>query len=134
MPTRTNARESQERPLTGRQGTAVSDHGRVVGGVEYDNANSAERFELSASIGLAHDYLLVMRGAERTFAAIADMAPDAPIYTLLFDREATGSRFEGRRVVTSGLQRLGIRQRGFRALLPLLPTAAARLRADGHDL
>ena len=37
------------------------------------------------SVGLVHDYLLVMRGAERTFAAIADCWPDAPIYTLLFD-------------------------------------------------
>ena len=86
------------------------------------------------STGLAHDYLLVMRGAERTFAAIADLAPAAPIYTLLYDRDGTGGRFDGHRVVTSGLQRLGVRQRGFRALLPLLPGAAARLPADGHDL
>jgi glycosyltransferase involved in cell wall biosynthesis len=86
------------------------------------------------STGLAHDYLLVMRGAERTFAAIADLAPAAPIYTLLYDRDGTGGRFDGHRVVTSGLQRLGVRQRGFRALLPLLPGAASRLPADEHDL
>lgn len=86
------------------------------------------------SVGLAHDYLLVMRGAERTFAAIAELAPEAPIYTLLYDRDGTGGRFDGHPVVTSGLQRLGVRQRGFRALLPLMPGAAARLPADGHDL
>jgi glycosyltransferase involved in cell wall biosynthesis len=86
------------------------------------------------STGLAHDYLLVMRGAERTFAAIAELAPSAPIYTLLYDRDGTGGRFDGRRVVTSGLQRLGVRQRGFRALLPVLPGAAARLPVDEHDL
>ena len=38
-----------------------------------------------SSVGLVHDYLLVMRGAERTFAAIAECWPDAPIYTLLYD-------------------------------------------------
>jgi glycosyltransferase involved in cell wall biosynthesis len=86
------------------------------------------------SVGLAHDYLLVMRGAERTFAAMADLAPDAPIYTLLYDRDGTGGRFEGHRVVSSGLQRLGVTQRRFRSLLPLLPAAAARLPAGGHDL
>ena len=36
---------------------------------------------------LVHDYLLVMRGAERTFAAMADAWPEAPIYTLLYDRD-----------------------------------------------
>jgi glycosyltransferase involved in cell wall biosynthesis len=86
------------------------------------------------SIGLVHDYLLVMRGAERTFAAIADMAPSAPVYTLLYDRQATGGRFDSHRVVTSGLQRLGVRQRGFRALLPLLAGAAARLPTRRHQV
>lgn len=85
-------------------------------------------------IGLAHDYLLVMRGAERTFAAIADLAPSSPIYTLLYDREGTQGRFESHPVITSPLQRLPLRQRGFRGLLPLFPAAAARLRADEHRL
>jgi glycosyltransferase involved in cell wall biosynthesis len=86
------------------------------------------------SVGLAHDYLLVMRGAERTFAAIAELAPNAPIYTLLYDREGTGGQFDSHPVVTSKLQRLGVRQRGFRALLPLYPGAAARLPAEDHHL
>src|SRR5207248_241289 len=47
-----------------------------------------------ADVVLAHDYLLVMRGAERTFATIADLYEQAPIFTLLFD-EALGTRFEG---------------------------------------
>ena len=87
-----------------------------------------------ASVGLAHDYLLVMRGAERTFAAIAELAPSAPIYTLLHDRAGTDGRFDGHAVVTSPLQRLGIRQSGFRALLPLMPVAAARMSAKRHDV
>jgi glycosyltransferase involved in cell wall biosynthesis len=88
----------------------------------------------AASVGLAHDYLLVMRGAERTFAAIADLAPSAPIYTLLYDRDGTGGRFESHHVVTSPLQRLGVGQKGFRSLLPLMPLAAALLPAERHDV
>ncbi|HET9185498.1 MAG TPA: glycosyltransferase [Solirubrobacterales bacterium] len=87
-----------------------------------------------SSVALVHDYLLVMRGAERTFAAMAECWPEAPIYTLLYDEEGTGGQFADRVVNTSYLQRLGIRQRGFRALLPAFPRAVRGLRLDGHDL
>jgi glycosyltransferase involved in cell wall biosynthesis len=76
---------------------------------------------------LVHDYLLVLRGAERTFAAIADTWPEAPISTLLYDEAGTEARFAGRRISTSPLQRLGINQGNFRAALPLFPTAVRRL-------
>ncbi|MGH2914262.1 MAG: glycosyltransferase [Solirubrobacteraceae bacterium] len=84
--------------------------------------------------GLAHDYLLVMRGAERTFAQIARCFPGAPVYTLLYDRERLGRLFSDREVVTSRLQRLPIRQRGFRSLLPLCPGAIDRLAVAQHDV
>jgi glycosyltransferase involved in cell wall biosynthesis len=76
---------------------------------------------------LAHDYLLVMRGAERTFAGICDLYPGAPILTLLLDAQAVGARFEGHSITTSALQRLGVRQANFRRMLPLYPIAAARM-------
>jgi glycosyltransferase involved in cell wall biosynthesis len=88
----------------------------------------------SPRVALAHDYLLVMRGAERTFAAMADHYPDAPIHTLLYDEEGTQERFAGRSVSTSPLQRLGIGQRSFRRLLPLYPWATGRLRPAGCDV
>ena len=80
-----------------------------------------------SDVVLVHDYLLVLRGAERTFAAIADTWPDAPIATLLYDEAGTEGRFAGRQVATSPLQRLGIRQRHFRAALPVFGTAVRRL-------
>lgn len=89
---------------------------------------------MSVHPALVHDYLLVMRGAERTFAAMADCWPDAPISTLLYDAGGTASRFESHSVRTSYLQRLPLRQRGFRALLPLFPRAAERLPVDGGDV
>ncbi len=83
---------------------------------------------------LVHDYLLVMRGAERTFARIADIWPGAPIATLLYDGDVFGKRLSGHAVRTSRLQRLGARQSTFKALLPALPAAAERLPVAGHDL
>src|SRR5947209_18868892 len=88
----------------------------------------------TAPVALVHDYLLVMRGAERTFAAMADCWPEAPVYTLLYDEEGTGGRLRGREVTTSPLQRTGVRQRGFRRLLPLFPWATSRLPVDRHDV
>jgi glycosyltransferase involved in cell wall biosynthesis len=85
-------------------------------------------------VGLAHDYLLVMRGAERTFAAMADEWPDAPIHTTIYDEAGTERRFAGRDVRVSPLQRLGVRQGGFRRLLPLFPWAVGRLDVSEHDV
>lgn len=85
-------------------------------------------------VGLAHDYLLVLRGAERTFAQIAACWPKAAIYTLLYDEKATRDGFAGRAVRTSYLQRLHVRQRGFRGLLPLFPRAAERLPLGDHEV
>jgi glycosyltransferase involved in cell wall biosynthesis len=85
-------------------------------------------------ISLAHDYLLVMRGAERTFAAIADLYPQAPIFTLLHDEDGTNGRFAGRSITTSPLQRFGIDQSAFRRLLPLYPHAIERLKLPQSDV
>ena len=87
-----------------------------------------------SSVGLVHDYLLTMRGAERTFAAFADCWRDAPIYTTLYSSDGTEQRFASRDVHTSYLQRLRVRQRGFRRLLPLYPRAVERLPVSGHDV
>jgi glycosyltransferase involved in cell wall biosynthesis len=81
-----------------------------------------------------HDYLLVMRGAERTFAAMADCWPDAPVYTSLYSESGTEGAFADRRVETSYLQRIGIDQKGFRRLLPLFPSAFERLRLSEYEL
>jgi glycosyltransferase involved in cell wall biosynthesis len=68
-----------------------------------------------------------MRGAERTFLAIADAYPDAAIATLLYDPSGTEGRFRHRRVRTSFLRPIAASQRRFRRFMPLLPLAAERL-------
>jgi glycosyltransferase involved in cell wall biosynthesis len=85
-------------------------------------------------VTLAHDYLLVMRGAERTFAAIAELYSDAAIVSLLYDELATDGRFAGRSITTSPLQRLGLSQTNFRRLLPLYPLAVERLKLPSCEV
>src|SRR3954453_24236670 len=86
------------------------------------------------NVGLVHDCLLVLRGAERTFASMAQCWRDAPIYTLLYDERGTHGAFAGRVAGTSYLQHLPVRQHGFRMLLPALPHAAETLRVGDHDV
>jgi glycosyltransferase involved in cell wall biosynthesis len=88
----------------------------------------------SQSVALVHDYLLVLRGAERSFAAIADCWPEASVYTLLYDREGTENVFVGRDVRPSYLQRLRVRQSGFRRLMPMFPRAVEHLPVGDADL
>lgn len=88
----------------------------------------------SERVTLVHDYLLVMRGAERTFAAMAELYPQAPVFTLLYDEQGTDGRFAGHAITTSPLQRLGVRQSGFRKLLALYPWAIERLRLPPSEI
>lgn len=94
----------------------------------------ARAVKAPTTIGLVHDYLLVLRGAERTFAAMADRFPDAPLYTLLYDEEGTRGRFADRAITTSFLQSLNVGQAGFRKLLPLFPAAVERLPVSDCDI
>jgi glycosyltransferase involved in cell wall biosynthesis len=90
--------------------------------------------EFGIDVTLAHDYLLVMRGAERTFAAMADVYRSAPIFTLLYDEAGTDGRFARHSVHSSPLNRLGVGQRQFRRLLPLYPWAIRRLELPRGDV
>lgn len=85
-------------------------------------------------VALVHDYLLFLRGGERTFAAIAEEWLKAPIFTAAYREGATEGRFAGRDVRTSWMQRIGVNRHWYRALLPLYPRAIESLRLDGHGV
>jgi glycosyltransferase involved in cell wall biosynthesis len=85
-------------------------------------------------IALVHDFLLDVRGAERVFAALCDLFPDADLYTTVYDERGTEGWFEHRRVNTSFLQRLRPTARTFRSLLPLYPYAVESLDLSGYDV
>jgi glycosyltransferase involved in cell wall biosynthesis len=47
----------------------------------------------SKKIALAHDFFSVWGGAERVFRVMTDMYPEAPIYTLFYDRQLVQKYF-----------------------------------------
>lgn len=85
-------------------------------------------------VALVHDFLLDVRGAERVFAVMCDLFPEADVYTAVYDPKGTEGRFAHRRVRTSFLQRVRPTVRTFRALLPLYPLAMESLDLRGYDL
>jgi glycosyltransferase involved in cell wall biosynthesis len=85
-------------------------------------------------IALVHDFLLDLRGAERVFASICDIYPNADVYTAVYDERGTEGRFAHRDVNTSFLQRTRPTARTFRPLLPLYPYAIESFDLGGYDL
>ena len=85
-------------------------------------------------VALVHDFLLDLRGAERVLLALCEMYPNADLFTAVYDPVGTQGRFEGRKVVTSSLQRLHPTADNFRPLLPFYPGAIEALDLRGYDL
>ncbi|MBP7058554.1 glycosyltransferase [Candidatus Gracilibacteria bacterium] len=86
-------------------------------------------------VALVHDFLVKLGGAERVLKVFADLYPDAPIYTLLYDEKACGEVFPKERVRTSFLQKLPLwLRKKQRYLFPLMPRATESLDFSGFDL
>ena len=85
-------------------------------------------------IALIHDFLVDVRGAERVFAALCDLYPQADVYTAVYDERGTEGWFSHRDVNTSFLQRLRPTARTFRGLLPLYPYAMEAIDLTGYDV
>jgi len=84
-------------------------------------------------VALVHDWLTGMRGGERVLERVCQMFPDAPIFTLLWNRGTVSSGIESHRIVTSFLQRLPGARTRYREYLPLFPRAAESLDLSGFD-
>ncbi|MGK2849185.1 MAG: glycosyltransferase [Minisyncoccota bacterium] len=86
-------------------------------------------------VALVHDFLTVYGGAERVFGAIAEIFPEAPIYTLLADSRITERYFFGHSIRTSWIGRLPhfLRQR-YRWFLPFFPVAVESFDLRDFDI
>lgn len=85
-------------------------------------------------MALVHDYLVQYGGAERVLEALADIFPDAPIFTLLYDEEKMNGALKGKIIKTSFLQKIPFAKKHHRLFLALMPLAAESLDLSGYDL
>ncbi|MBI4101076.1 glycosyltransferase [Candidatus Microgenomates bacterium] len=87
-------------------------------------------------IALVHDWFnQTIGGAERVALELADMFPEAPIYTLIFNQTKFASLLNLKRIHTASLTRLaGWLKRRPRYLLPRIPKAVASFNFDAFDI
>lgn len=86
-------------------------------------------------VAIVHDFLTGPGGAERVLQVLAEMFPEAPIYTLLYDPVRTGEYFRKRDVRASFLQRFPrfLRRRP-RLLLPFYAVAVETFDLRDFDI
>ena len=85
-------------------------------------------------VALVHHWLVTLRGGERVLEALAELFPDADIFTLVCDEARMAPVFSGHRIRTSPLQRLPLATRWYPHYLPLFPWATERLDLRGYPL
>ncbi|MEK7076065.1 MAG: glycosyltransferase [Patescibacteria group bacterium] len=85
-------------------------------------------------IAFVHEYLNQFGGAERMLQVLCALYPRAPIYTLLYDRDATGGVFDGRVIKTSFLQNLPFTKKHHRIFPLLMPLAIEQFDFSDYDL
>ncbi|MEK7125197.1 MAG: glycosyltransferase [Patescibacteria group bacterium] len=85
-------------------------------------------------IALAHDYLNQYGGAERVLQVLCRMFPHAPIYTMLYDENATRGAFRDRIVHTTFLQHIPLARRYHHAFSFLMPLAVEQLDTSAFDV
>ena len=85
-------------------------------------------------VALVHEYLNQFGGAERVLQIFCSIFPDAPIYTLFYDPEATGKVFEGKEIRTSFLQRMPFAKRYHKFFPLIMPFGVEQFDFTDFDL
>jgi glycosyltransferase involved in cell wall biosynthesis len=85
-------------------------------------------------VAIVHYWFVTFRGGERVLEILADMFPQADIFTMVLDPKALPPSLRSRNFTTSFLQRIPGIKRHYRKFLPLFPLALEQFKLDGYDL
>lgn len=85
-------------------------------------------------VALVHDWLITFRGGEKVLQAIAELYPDADIYTLFHEPGGMPADLEAHPIIASYLDRLPYARSRHRQLLPFFPGAIERFSLEGYQL
>lgn len=85
-------------------------------------------------VALVHYWLVNWRGGEKLFKAIADLFPEADIYTHVADADLLAQELPDRKVTTTFISRLPRARRYYQKYLPLMPMALEMLDLQSYDL
>ena len=85
-------------------------------------------------VALVHDYLTQFGGAERVLLALMELFPNAPVFTLVYDRKGMRVPFDESRLRVSFLQKWPLARQYHRLFPLLMPLAAEQFDFRNYDL
>ncbi|MBI3290665.1 glycosyltransferase [Candidatus Falkowbacteria bacterium] len=85
-------------------------------------------------IALVHDHLIQEGGAENVLEVFQEIWPQAPTYTLLYDRKKLGEFFKDKDIRTSFLQNWPGALKHYQWFLPFMPSATESYDLMQYDL
>jgi glycosyltransferase involved in cell wall biosynthesis len=91
-------------------------------------------FQQTAKVALSHDWLNGMRGGEKCLEILCDLYPQAPIYTLFYEKEKVSDRIRRHRIVPSWLRRFPSVFTRYRYYLPFYGAAIRSFNLKKYDL
>src|SRR4030042_4411554 len=83
---------------------------------------------------LVHDWLKGLRGGEKVLDIFGQLFPEAPIFTLLYNRGSVSPSIEAHPVFTSFIDRLPGKKSKYRHYLPLFPLAIEQFNFKDFQL
>ena len=86
------------------------------------------------NVALIHDHLAQDGGAEKVLKALADIFPDAPIYTLLYEKKNVDKYFKDKHIETSIIQKLPGGVKHYQWYMPFMPMAVEFFDLRQYDL
>lgn len=84
-------------------------------------------------IALVHDHLFQHGGAENVLLELSKIYPEAPIYTLVYDKDKA-REFNNKKIITSFIDNLWGANKRFKWYLPLMPLAWEQINFSGRDI
>jgi len=85
-------------------------------------------------IALIHDHLAQDGGAERVLKTLADLFPEAPIFTLLYEQKNADKYYSNRHIETSIIQKLPGGVSHYQWYMPFMPMAVEFFDLSSYDL
>jgi glycosyltransferase involved in cell wall biosynthesis len=83
-------------------------------------------------VAFVHDWLDSYRGGERVLEALLELYPNAPIYTMFYDRHDLPQTITSRKIIVPAL--INKFQKSRKLLLPILPRVVESFDLSSYDL
>src|SRR6056297_2129330 len=85
-------------------------------------------------VALVHDHLAQDGGAEKVLKVLAEIFPQAPIFTLLYEKENADKYYKDKHIETSIIQKMPWGVKHYQWYMPFMPMAVEFFDLSSYDL